>query len=83
MLRVTYCSLAGLGPTPREEMHALCYKSGQEPMAGELPEPKGEFTAIILLNGHSTELSSKPVFFLPMYQCSSYQIREVSLCNGR
>lgn len=65
MLQVTYCSLAGLGPTPREEMHALCYKSGQEPMAGELPEPKGELTAIILLNGHSTELSSKLVSSYP------------------
>lgn len=36
-------------------MYTWYYKSGQEPRVGELTDPKGEPTDIILLNGQHSE----------------------------
>lgn len=47
-----------------EETYAWYYKTGPEPMAGELAGAKGEPMTVILLNGYSIIRPSK---FMPLY----------------
>lgn len=49
----------------QKETHSWFWKSGQEPMVGELTGPQGEPTTIILLSEHSIKIPPKFLFVYP------------------
>lgn len=81
-----YLPLPDIRPAPQEEMCDWYCKSGQEPMAGDLMDPRGELTTVILLNGHNIKLTSASQCAGSRCYCFSTLSAltgETSLCGGQ